>query len=285
MFRQMFEEKYIRFPGGKAKAFTLSYDDGIKADLRLLEIMKKYGLKGTFNLNSRLFDCENWHGRLDEEGTYNAFVDCGQEIALHGARHVFLNKVPLPEAVREVVDNREYLEEKFDRIIRGMAYAYNGFNEQVKRVLKDLGVAYARTTKSTYSFDIPTDWLELNPTCHHRDAKLSKIADRFINSSPEDEFKHREGWLFYLWGHSYEFDDDNNWEVIEDLGKRLSQRNDIWFATNIEVYDYVTAYNNLIFSIDGERVFNPSSQCVWIEVRGRIYAVESGKTVVFDKED
>ncbi|MGN1103535.1 MAG: polysaccharide deacetylase family protein [Candidatus Coproplasma sp.] len=285
MFRQMFEEKYIRFPGGKAKAFTLSYDDGIKADLRLLEIMKKYGLKGTFNLNSRLFDCENWHGRLDEEGTYNAFYDCGQEIALHGARHIFLNKVPLSEAVREVVDNREYLEEKFGRIVRGMAYAYNGFNGEVKRVLKDLGVAYARTTRSTYSFDIPTDWLELNPTCHHTEERLNEVAERFLNSSPADEFKHREGWLFFLWGHSYEFDDDDNWEIIEDLAQKLSKKEDIWFATNIEVYDYVTAYNNLVFSIDGERVFNPSSQCVWIEVRGRIYAVESGKTVLFDKED
>ncbi|MGN1372513.1 MAG: polysaccharide deacetylase family protein [Candidatus Coproplasma sp.] len=285
MFRQMFEEKYIRFPGGRAKAFTLSYDDGIKADKRLLEIMERYNLKGTFNLNSRLFDCENWHGRMDEEETYKTFSNCSQEIALHGARHIFLNKVPLPEAVREVVDNREYLEEKFDRIVRGMAYAYNGFSEDVKRVLKDLGVAYARTTKSTYSFDIPTDWLELNPTCHHTDARLKEVADRFLNSSPEDELKHREGWLFFLWGHSYEFDDDDNWEVIESLAERLCGREDIWFATNIEVYDYVTAYNNLVFSIDGERVFNPSCQCVWIEVRGRIYAVESGKTVVFDRED
>lgn len=285
MFRQMFEEKYMRFPEGKPKAFTLSYDDGIKADIRLLEIMKRYGLKGTFNLNSRLFDCENWHGRLDEVGTYNTFADCGQEIALHGARHIFLDKVPLPEAIREVVDNREYLEEKFGRIVRGMAYAYNGFTQEIKGVLKQLGVAYARTTNPTYSFEIPSDWLELNPTCHHRDAKLKEIADRFLNSSPLDEFKHREGWLFYLWGHSYEFDDDDNWDIIEGLAQKLSGRQDIWFATNIEIYDYITAYNNLVFSIDGERVFNPSSQCVWIEVRGRIYAVESGKTVVFDKED
>ena len=285
MFRQMFEEKYMRFPEGRAKAFTLSYDDGIKADLRLLEIMNRYGLKGTFNLNSRLFDCENWHGRLDEEGTFNAFNNCGQEIALHGARHIFLDKVPLPEAIREVVDNREYLEEKFCRIVRGMAYAYNGYNEDIKRFLKDLGVAYARTTNPTHSFDIPTDWLELNPTCHHKDGRFGEIADRFLNCSPLDEFKHRESWLFFLWGHSYEFDDDNNWEIIEDLAQKISKKQDVWFATNIEVYDYITAYNNLVFSIDGERVFNPSSQCVWIEVRGRIYAVESGKTVVFDKED
>lgn len=284
MFRQMFEEKYMRFPEGKSKAFTLSYDDGVKADLRLLKIMNENGLKGAFNLNSRLFDCENWHDRMDEEATFNAFSNSGQEVALHGARHIFLNKVPLPEAIREVADNRQYLETKFDRVVRGMAYAYNGFNADIKRVLKDLGVAYARTTTPTYSFAMPTDWLELNPTCHHTDPKLGELADRFLNFAPEDEFKHREPWLFFVWGHGYEFDDNDNWSVIEELAQRLCGRKDIWFATNIEIYDYAEAYKNLVFSLDGERVYNPSAVTVWIEVRGKVYAVAGGQTVVFDND-
>lgn len=284
MFRQMFEEKYMRFPEGKSKAFTLSYDDGVKADLRLLEIMKQYGLKGAFNLNSKLFDCESWHNRMDEEATFNAFNASGQEIALHGARHIFLDKVPLPEAVREVADNREYLENKFGRVVRGMAYAYNGFNADIKRVLGDLGVAYARTTKSTHSFALPDDWLELNPTCHHGDGELGSLADRFVGSSPEEEFKHREPWLFYVWGHSYEFDDNGNWKVIEGLAQKLSGRGDIWFATGIEIYDYVTAYKNLVFSIDGERAYNPSALSVYIEIRGKVYKIDGGQTVAFDRD-
>lgn len=284
MFRQMFEEKYMRFPEGKSKAFTLSYDDGIKDDLRLLKIMNESGLKGAFNLNSRLFDCENWHGRMDEETTYNAFKDSGQEVALHGARHIFLDKVPLPEAIREVADNRQYLETKFGRVVRGMAYAYNGFNADIKRVLKDLGVAYARTTTPTHSFAVPTDWLELNPTCHHSDPKLGELTDRFLNSDPEDEFKHREPWLFYVWGHSYEYEDNGNWGIIEGLAQKLNGRKDVWFATGIEIYDYVTAYRNLVFSLDGERVYNLSAQTVWIEVRGKVYAIAGGQTVAFDND-
>ena len=284
MFRQMYEEKYMRFPEGKAKALTFSYDDGVRADKRLLEVFKKYGLKGTFNLNSKLFDCQNWHDRMDEEETYKAFCDGLQEVALHGARHIFLNKVPLCEAVKEVCDNRAYLEEKFGKIVRGMAYAYNGFNSDIKRVLADLGVAYARTTYSTYGFGIPADWLELNPTCHHNEKQLAPLADKFFGGSPADEFKHREPWLFFVWGHAYEFDDENNWEVIENLGKRAAEnQSEIWFATNIEVYDYVQAYNRLVFSLDGERVFNPSALPVWIEIRGKVYEIGAGKSVVFDK--
>ena len=42
----------MRFPGGLAKALTFSYDDGVEQDIRLVEILDKYGMKGTFNLNS-----------------------------------------------------------------------------------------------------------------------------------------------------------------------------------------------------------------------------------------
>lgn len=281
MFRQMFEEKYMRFPEGKSKALTFSYDDGVKADKKLIEIFNKYGLKGTFNLNSLLFDCENWHGRMDEEETYAAFAEGVHEVALHGARHIFMDKVPLPEAVNEIVQNRVYLENKFGRIVRGLAYAYNGYNDEIVNMLKSLGVAYARTTDSTHSFKIPTDWLRLNPTCHHGDKQLGELADKFLKSSPEDDFKHREPWLFFIWGHSYEFDDNKNWNVIEDLAKKVSGRKDIWFATNGEIYEYAKAYESLIFSIDGERVYNPSATPVWLEIRGKVYKIEGGKEVLF----
>lgn len=283
MFTQMYRERYLRFFGGKEKALTFSYDDGVKADLRLLEILNKYGLKGTFNLNSELFDCGCWHGRMDEEAVYKAFSDCGQEIALHGARHVFLSKVPLPAAIKEVADNRSYLEEKFGKIVRGMAYAYSGYNQDIKRVLADLGVAYARTTNSTYFFDVPEDWLELNPTCHHSDKRFAELAERFLTHSPAEEKKHREGWLFYVWGHSYEFDDDGNWQVIEDFCKRACKAKDVWFATNIEIYEYVTAFDRLVYSLDGERVYNPSAIPVWVEVRGKVYKIDPAKEVAFEK--
>ena len=281
VFRQMFEEKYMRFPEGRSKAVTFSYDDGVAADKKLLAIFKKYNLKATFNLNSRLFDCENWHGRMDEEQTFSAFADCGQEIALHGARHIFLNKVPLCEAIKEVADNRSYLENKFGRIVNGMAYAYNGFNADIKRVLGDLGVKYARTTFSTRSFAVPEDFLEWNPTCHHNDPQLSDLLDKFIKYRPEDEFKFREPWLFYVWGHSYEFDDNDNWDVMERFSREISGRQDVWYATNGQICDYVAAYRSLVYSLDGERVFNPSYMPVWLEIRGRVYRIDAGGCVVF----
>ena len=164
MFIQMYYERYMRFPGGMEKAITFSYDDGVVADKKLIAILDKYGLKGTFNLNSKLFNVPEWHGRMDEEQTINTFKNSGHEVALHGARHIFLGKVPLPLAVKEVADNRAYLEEKFGCIVNGMAYAYSGVDDETVQALKALGVQYARTTVSTHSFAIPSDWLHLNST-------------------------------------------------------------------------------------------------------------------------
>ena len=41
---------------GKNKAITFSYDDGVTQDRRLIEILNRYGLKATFNINSGLLD-------------------------------------------------------------------------------------------------------------------------------------------------------------------------------------------------------------------------------------
>lgn len=280
----MFEEKYMRFPEGRAKALTFSYDDGVAADRKLIKIFNEYGLKGTFNLNSKLFDCKCWHDRLDERQTFETFSNCGHEIAIHGARHIFMGKVPLPEAVNEIVQNRLYLENKFGRIVRGMAYAYNSYNDKIVEMLKSLGIIYARTTESSRSFAIPEDWLRLKPTCHHNDKQFVNLSDKFLNASPLDEFKHREPWLLYIWGHSYEYDDNGNWDIIENLARKVAGRGDIWFATNGEICEYVKAYEGLVFSIDGEKVKNPSAMPVWIELRGKVYKAEAGGEINFDKE-
>lgn len=282
MFIQMYEEKFMRFPEGRAKALTFSYDDGVKADKKLIEIFNAHGLKGTFNLNSKLFDCECWHGKMGEEETYKVFSAAPHEIALHGARHIFMDKVPLPEAVNEVVQNRLYLENKFNRIVRGMAYPYCACNDKIISLLPALGVDYARTTVSTHSFAIPDDWLKLNPTCHHDDERLFELAEKFVGESTTVEKKHREPWLFFVWGHSFEFEENDNWEIIEKFAKQVSGKSDVWYATCGEVYDYVKAYNSLIYSLDGEMVKNPSASPVWVEIRGKVYKISGGQTVKFD---
>lgn len=270
---------FMRFPDGKAKALTLSYDDGVIQDKRLIEILKPYGIKATFNINSGWF-AENDAvdgGRMSLKQVKELYTNSGHEVAVHALTHPFLEKLPLAIAVDEVLQDRKNLEEIFGGVIRGMAYPFGTYSDELIEALKNIGIAYSRTTISTRDFRLPSDWLRLTATCHHKDSALPELTERFINANPNDERFRREPLLFYLWGHSFEFDDNNNWNVIEEFAEKIGNRKDIWYATNIEIYDYIEAYNNLKISIDGKYVYNPYGQKVWFEINGKLVWVLPGE--------
>ena len=278
---------YLRFPGGLHKALTLSYDDGVETDIRLIEIMKKHGLRGTFNLNSGIFAPEGTtypagqaQRRMSESQILSTYTDSGMEVAVHAYTHPFLEQLPPSLCTLEIVRDRERLEELFGGIIRGMAYPYGTYNDTVVNILRDCGIAYSRTTKTPEKFSLPTDPLRLDPTCHHNNPRLMELADKFVRSKAA-----RRGELFYLWGHSYEFDGDNNWEVIEKFAETVGGRSDIWYATNIEIIDYLNAYNSLRFSMNGKRVYNPTATEIFFEIGQKIYSVAPGQMIELEGVD
>ncbi|MBQ8813535.1 MAG: polysaccharide deacetylase family protein [Lachnospiraceae bacterium] len=273
---------FMRFPGGRTKALTLSYDDGVEQDVRLIEIMKAYGLRGTFNINSGQFSPEGTTGPVGNVGhrrmTMNDSVklhkDSGMEIACHGVTHPFLDQLPVNLCLQEVTQDRKNLEEIYGCMVRGLAYPFGTTSDSVCTTLKQCGIAYARTVESTHKFDLPEDWLRLPATCHHTDPELMNLAKTFV----ED----RRDWgpkMFYLWGHSYEFEDNDNWYIIEDFAKYIGNREDIWYATNIEIYDYTAAYKQLIFSMNGKTVFNPTNTTLYLKSSNGLFCVEPGETI------
>ena len=273
---------FMRFPGGRSKALTLSYDDGVRQDKRLLEIMKKHGLKGTFNINSECYAPEGHTtgGRMTRSEVVALYKDSGMEIAVHGAHHPFLEQLPENLCTWEVLNDRKNLEADFGGFVRGMAYPFGTTSDSVVASLKQCGIVYARSTLTTEGFGIPTDWLRLRATCHHANPRLMELSKRFV-----EEQNARSPMLFYLWGHSYEFDYDkpnNNWGVIEEFAEYMGGREDIWYATNIEIYDYIAAYNQLIFSMDYTRVYNPTCTTVYFQTAKGLYAVEPGETVHYE---
>ena len=250
------------FPDGKIKALTLSYDDAVIHDKRLVDIMVKNGLKGTFNVCAGRFG-NGGEYKLSAQEVKDLYTNNGMEIAVHGLYHRFLAELPDGVRVYEVIKDREAIEELTGGIVRGMAYAFGSYSENTVRVLQDAGFAYARTTVSTEKFDVPTDWLRMPATCHHRNPHLFELAEKFINYCEETPWR-RKAQLFTLWGHSYEFNDCDNWDIIEKFAEMTGNRDDVWYATNIEIYNYVNAYNSLVYSLDSLTVYNPSFTDVWI---------------------
>lgn len=219
---------------GKRKAVTFSYDDGIYQDIQLVELFNKYHVKATFNLNSGIqtnaFSWENKGHRIHHmniEGLEKLYQ--GHEVAAHGLSHANLAELDEKTIYNEVYWDKKNLENMFQREIRGMAYPFGTYNETVIDVLNRCHIQYARTVKRSGDFALPQNLLMLNPTCHHDDADVFELIEQFLEDKGESSI------LFYMWGHSYEFDINNNWERMEKILKRLSGKEDIFYGTNTEV--------------------------------------------------
>lgn len=267
------------FPEGKSKALTLSYDDGTVEDRRLVEVLNRYGIKCTFNLNSGTLgrgETKNAEGRVTEESTVTIeeipTLYAGHEIATHASKHTAPTDCG-SVALYEILEDRRIFEGILPYLVTGHAYPFGRYDRDVFAMLKAAGIRYARTVESTGRFGLPENYLEWHPTTHHANPQLMELAKCFCGQKDEDGAA-----LFYLWGHSYEFGRENNWHVIEDFSAYMSGFSDIvWMATNGEIVDYVTAYKNLVFSADGSKVYNPSLQTVWLRSRGKVFAIAPGE--------
>ena len=214
---------------GKLKAITFSYDDGITQDIRLVELFDKYGLKGTFNLNSELAGTT---GRISADKIVDTYRN--HEVAVHTLTHPSLINLDNDGVVRQIEQDRINLEKLVGYPVQGMAYPYAATNERVVEVIKnETKILYARTADSTYNFELQTDLLNFKPTIYQceRD-KMFELAYEFLELKPDYPK------LFYIWGHAYEFDKECygiSWEQMEEFCKLISGRDDIFYGTNKEV--------------------------------------------------
>ena len=134
---------YYRFPGFRIKTLTFSYDDGVKQDRRLIEILHAHGLCGTFNLNSSTLgevEGSGAHGRLSRADACALYRTPGIEVAVHTYTHPHLEWQPSATVMHEVVEDRRVLEEMFGYPITGMAYPYGTHAEHVVEVLRQAGI-------------------------------------------------------------------------------------------------------------------------------------------------
>lgn len=260
--------RFDLFPNGKTKALTMSYDDGQKFDRRLVSIFNKYGIRGTFHLNSGTLDREGFVTSSEVAELYK-----GHEVSLHTKTHPFLNCISTEAMIEEIVEDRKTLESLVGYPIKGMSYPYGVYDEKIVQTLENLGIQYSRTVVSHHDFRIPDNFLMWHVTCHHDD-NLLELGQKFLDYKYDGKLK-----LMYVWGHSFEFDRNKNWELIEDFCKLMSHNDDIWYATNVEIMRYIKALKALEFSQKGDIVYNPTATTVWINVDNKAVEVKSGEAI------
>ena len=285
---------YKAFPGGKHKVLTMSYDDGKIADRRLVEIFNRYGIRGTFNLNSDII----------QEGIripWNEWPELykGHEIAVHTSTHPTIDRCPNTEIISEIFEDRKKLEAIMGYPVRGMAYPNGSSSPRVARIASDLGIKYGRTVNDQFAsvhlrnlgaavsegpimvgdengFNFPDDYMQWKPTCHHNH-HLIQFGTDFLSLK-----KTQYLYMMYVWGHSFEFDRDDNWNIMEKFCEMMSTQDDIWYATNIEIVDYMEVFARLQFAADMSFVYNPSATSGWLVVNDKnIVEVKAGEILHF----
>jgi peptidoglycan-N-acetylglucosamine deacetylase len=271
------------FPGGKPKALILSFDDGPTADRRLIKLMNQYDLKGTFHLNSNKFGEANYVTKAEIKTLY-----AGHEVSVHSANHPNLPDIKKIDVISELLEDRKALEKLVGYPVRGMAYPFGNYNDEVIDVVKDLNIEYARTVEDSYHFAIPKNFLKWEPTVHQfcsayfkpNQPEVDQKEMARFNQVITDFIKADTLALLDIWGHSWENGNGSKWDDVESYFKQLAHRDDVFYTTHINLVDYIKAYRNLKFSVDKDVVENPSSQNVFIKINKKVYEIPAGGRMV-----
>jgi len=271
-------QRYLRFPGGKRKALTFTFDDGTIEDVRLIEIFRKNGMRGTFNLNyGRMGNVTPTYTFISPDQAKDIYTEDVCEVACHGMNHLYLQLMDTAQACAEIIDDRRNLEALFGKQIHGMAYPFGTYNDAVVDIAKYAGIYYARTVEYSMNFKMPTDWLRMPITCHYSNPTLMELADKFLEDKPINEPQ-----VFSVFGHGFEFTKRDNWKVIEDFCEKMANQDHIWYATSMEIYTAWADYKHLEYSADGQLVFNPTVRSVWLGDRqGNTWEIKPGETIKF----
>ena len=265
------------FPNGKAKSFNVTYDDGVLQDVRFVELLNKYNLKGTFNLNSGLMENEfEWvheNGcvvkRLSKDKVVSLYL--GHEIASHSLTHPYMDNLSESEILYELQSDKTNLERLFGKEIKGFAVPFDYYSDLIEKCVKQAGFSYARISEESRSFTPQTDYFKWKATVFHTDSNLKELTQHFIKSDEELA-------VFQIVGHSYDLDIENLWETIEDIFRVISSQIDILPMTTIEIINYLKAMNKA--EITDKYIKNNSNISLWFSIEGMACEVNPNERIV-----
>ena len=212
------------------KYFIFSIDDGTIYDKKVLEIFNRYGIKGTFNLNSGL-DGFIWYlnGRPIERLYLkeNPHLYDGHEVASHTLTHPHLTMCPGEIIVKEVGEDITNLETIFDRDVYTFAFPFHDSDDRCVDIIKHLhNIKVIRHSEEDKSFKFPQDLLHVKITSLDINEALW-LVDQFI----EDD----EAELFTFVSHGYDFEVNQTYDKLEELCQKVIANKNIKNITMSEL--------------------------------------------------
>ena len=218
------------------------WDDGVVNDIRLIELLRKYHAKATFNLNPGNMTPQRgtpeWVPPTAQGWSYQGFRD-GKvglnelrdiygdfQVASHGWFHKHAHRVSTEEFIKDAVDARKYLEDVFQRECPGFAWPHGAYTTETCYRMLEEGFAYGRTTEYTDHVGKTDAPMRLQSSCH------------YLNWQFNEKFQAAKasGDIFYFWGHSYEMMDcENLWRQLEMKLAMLAADPDVEWIDVIDI--------------------------------------------------
>lgn len=234
---------------------TTSWDDGHILDLKLAELLKKYGLKGTFYIapRNREFQPEELLNAQQTLALSREF-----EIGSHTMTHPVLTALPPDAVTEELRSSKNFLANLIGREVSSFCYPRGAYNEQIATLVERAGYMYARTTKRFATDYAPSSRFEAMTSMEtHRSPipsfsiDITRIA-RLNDFNPVQTLRCldwevlarrmfdkvlAEGGVFHLWGHSWVVDRSNDWGRLERVFAYIGNHNQAVYLTNGELAD------------------------------------------------
>lgn len=265
------------FPQGKDRAFNITYDDGVMQDLRFVELMNRYGLKGTFNLNSELMKtgfswvhpCGMEVKRLDPDTA--RWLYRGHEIASHTCTHPYMHDLHGDALGKELLGDKLAMEAMFGVPVKGFAVPFEFYSPEIADCAEQCGFEYARMSEFSHSYAPCRDWYFWKTGFYHIEPGLEEFVDGFLNAVEELA-------VCQIVGHSYDLDTENLWEAMGRILLRVSKDPRVWSCTNLELVRYLKAMERAEITDAGIR--NLSDLPLWFRNGGDTVMLDPGERMM-----
>ncbi len=237
---------------------TTSWDDGDVLDERLVALLDKYGIKGTFYISK-----DYRKNRLSDDVIRS--IAARYEIGAHTLSHRLLPTLTSEEKRQEIEGGKSWLEAMLGVEVPMFCYPAGQYDDESVQLVREAGYKGARTvnlfslTTPENPFLVDTTFqvyplpLRLVPgggiylgkalsTLRERGSAmqsygLSPWSMRSFEAAAKAAFDiaRKKGGIFHLWGHSWEIDQYGLWESLEHVLYYMSNRADCRYITNGEI--------------------------------------------------
>jgi D-inositol-3-phosphate glycosyltransferase len=241
-------ELYARIAWTRLKpVVTTSWDDGHILDMKLAELLTRYGIRGTFYIAPRTIEFGE-KDRLTDDAIRR--LSTTHEIGAHTMSHRWLTTLTDEDAYREIVDSREYLEKVIKAPVTSFCYPAGKHTRAHARMAERAGYTLSRTVRR-FSFRIQNPH-ELDTSVHTYNHWLDILhLALFVRGNPFTFFTLYRHWdlqamamfdrvcarggIFHLWGHSWEVEAHHDWERLERVLAYIHGKSGVRYVTNGEL--------------------------------------------------